>query len=330
MKKIFIMTVAALCMGIAVTSCGDDEPERPTPNNYGGGGGGNGNGGNNNGGNNSSSNIIPTCSKLIASIWGEPAKWNNGYFFNYDTDKSLLEFGRTRYSGNPENPCENPLYVWANNKFERASLSSETNTITNINVDSRGLITSFTDTYTDLDTDWDGSEYVDESCTNQYSATYTGNQLTKLVNNYNGFETNNDGTRDNYWGSEEYNITWKDGKIDEITVTEVENYEGESNNYLYTYKLYYDFAPLNPLKQYTFSLTKLIDYDHGLTLLGLFGEGPTQLPTRVDQYYNYKYSQSNHYSYTQNADGSISTEKTTVSYDNGYSYDEDTYTFTYK
>lgn len=305
MKKIFIMAVAALCMGLTVTSCGDDEPEKEYiyigGGNNGGGtgdnGGGNGDNGNgDNGGGNNGGGTGDNSRKILASITSE----YESIVWRYSGNTLVsLSYGDNSYNLNGDR------YIWVDEKY------GETEIYSNIlrNTDG-GFVTSFTYTYTD-----DEETYVANT-----NLIYNNRRVSKIDVVYQGEE---DG--EVYQGTMTYNFAWSNGMLTQVDYKDVyvEDGEQETDESKITIK-YGDKK--NPFKQYSYYLASCFDDadEFGMALTGWLGDGPDYLPSSYTEIEG-TYSDTDDVNYTLNNDGSIASEWKVY----GGSYTGTVYNFAY-
>lgn len=174
---------------------------------------------------------------------------------------------------------------------------------------------------TEISQSWDFKEtgYEDKG-SGKLKFSYKDGRLTKIESNASGTEKEDGET---YKWEEKYtsNLTWKNGNLTEISSKGSEIEDGDKDDWSEDYSISYG-TQLNEFNQYCFTVAEDVimgGSEAMLVCVGLFGDGPSMLPTSITSDYD-RHSYTTSLSFTLNSNGSIKTEKVdnnTLSY--GYS-----------
>lgn len=272
MKKFFIMAAVALCVGMTVTSCGDDDPVPANPANN---NGGDNNNDDNNGGDNTGGDT--TGRKIVTNISNK----YDGMYWTYSNNGVLSSFG----TGYHNFVLTGESYVWQD--------ENHTEIISDIKRNADGFVTSFAESYTSVNSDSQKSTAV----LNYYGRNLTSGTIT-LTGKDNG---------ESFSDVITYALDWTNGNLTQITQKWVGQYEGETETVEEKCVITYG-TQKNVYKQYPFELAGCIEDDYYMAVTGWLGDGPVNLPVRYTFYENGELDGGSNYVYTQNPDGSIATE----------------------
>lgn len=312
MKKIFIMAVAALCMGLTVTSCGDDdEPEKEYiyigGGNNGGGtgdnGGGNGDngGGDHTGGDNGGGTSLTGALKAFTfdGKYLTSITYSNGYSSN-------LYYG-LNLAGNSIQSfvSEDGTYVFNSNAYTCTEDNGEMDKYYDFAVNNNGHITAFKNI-------WGNNNRTGGSM--DIRCTYSGRNLSKV--SIAGVDYEDEGENE-YWNYD-VTFTWSNGLITKINFVESWIEDGKQESETDSYTIAYG-STNNAHKQYTISFEDFFEDEIGLCLYGLLGDGPSKLPTSFSHYEEGEFCHTEDWTYTLNSNGTIATE-TRGSYTQYYNY----------
>lgn len=164
----------------------------------------------------------------------------------------------------------------------------------------------------------------------------TNGHLTKYVIKYRSTEYNvPSGKSSSESGTETFDFTWNNHLLQKIVKTDTGNDDDGSYNYVDAYTFTYNNVSMtsyaNKFLQYsTFVISPFNGFMERVCFVGLLGNGPAYLPSKMDykeegEYYykgekkNYEYSGSKDFSYGFNSEGAI-----TYAY-----YGDSRYTYSY-
>lgn len=277
-----IMLVTMMLTTVVIISCGPEEPEPPSP---------------------PTPEPEPTISSIgiktpmakklvsVDKIWDDGDYY--GSFFVYN-DAYLTAYG-----------TEEPVFFEDMAFVRYENHDGEIEKMYDIKTNKDGFITSYK--FSDIRND----DYVLLDYKSEYECSYSDKHLTKISERYSGFETRR-GNTERYIGSCTYSYKWTDDHLTQIDMVE----SGTEGNYHITADIMYG-DQINKFKQFTWGLVEGFDdffpYDfedeyYMLPLVGLFGEGPTYLPTRIRVTYSDSSHSDKNYNYKLNNDGSIAEE----------------------
>lgn len=260
--------------------------------------------------------------KVYISSFGPD--WANGYYtYNYNEAGQLAGF---IYYGSK-------YYV---NVSSFVISSDDGETTAYIETNSDGLISKMKI----VEEEYDDDEWEKE--TQLMSYTYNeAKQLISVSYSYYGEEIE-DNKHQTYSGSGNLTNTWVNGNLVQSvhTVNGIEPEDDDYYNYQWIDTYTFDYGnDLNPIKQYPFCLTDAVnmyyEFEEPLCLLGFYGVGSANLPTKKSIKESYSNSEGDRDEYVRNynlsfilnANGTIRTE--TRTYISEYSQSSSTYTWQY-
>lgn len=177
----------------------------------------------------------------------------------------------------------------------------ETETLSDFKLNNDGFITSCKYTYTDRD----------ETEVIVFTNKYSGHNLVSCTWDSKGVDEG-----EPYAYNYEITFTWKNGNITRADVKYTDEEETETGYYLLTY----GNTP-NAHKQYSLLMSAMLDLDGpDFPQLGLFGDGPAYLPTKVVKEYGDDEPVTMNLTYTLNHNGTIASETEVSEYGNTNSY----------
>lgn len=188
----------------------------------------------------------------------------------------------------------------------------------NIKFNSNGYIS-------ELSSSWDYRE-DDYRYTGDGKFEFSYNSSGNLINlNYTGSETGrNSSTKETYtWeGNTTITLNWSDGNLTSTTWKTVDKEDGERDTWNGKYNITYG-SEKNVFGQIPFTVSDYAIFDdcllNALASTGLFGKGPKNLPTSLDEIDEGLYDYSVYMDFFLNRNGSIDTEyEDYSSYDYGY------------
>ena len=191
----------------------------------------------------------------------------------------------------------------------------------NITFNSKGYITKMSGSWNYSE----GGEYEKGSGTVTFKYDGDGHLTTYSGTSKESYSF--DGEKYSYTGYGNVSCTWRGGNLVSAEYTYEETENGDKDTETEDYTITYDETSDNETRQCPMALNDIFGDDmYLLSIVGLYGEGPAQLPERIEcvgkDNYGSSYTDITNAAYGLNADGTIDWESL-----NGYRYDYSYTTF---
>ena len=255
----------------------------------------------------------PIYLTFVGSNYDEHPGW--GLNFIYGDNGELIRFGRDFYENQKLSYFVNGQSFHSYTTLPEYYETADEVVDVALTLNSDGLVASMSVLFKLLY----HSERKDDTYEHDYVLSYNSEkQLTNVEGSLYIENYDKDNNLEYAKVNESIVLTWQDGnlvKIDE-TYTEIEKVGNPDGGRSWTATIQYGNEP-NAYKQFTKGLSdiRLFSGEYGiekLLMLGLFGVGPSNLPTSIKTV-NSKYSQYRSYTYTLNDKGLIASEKSSDS-----------------